>query len=210
MVTVTVASRLLNVFSLACPLLAAVHLQPAVQQARDFYYKGIYGDKTAGEKADDLFSELHKQQPDDPLITVYFGSLRLLEAQHTWAIWRKNSLSKQGIHMMDQAVAECPKSLEIRFIRAATERNLPSFFGRQEQAASDLNYIVQHAPEAVQKGEFEPRLAAATFFFYGDWCRAQSRLQDAKQAWEMAVNIAPSSNGGRKSSAELTKIAKRG
>ena len=201
--------RLLSVFFVAC-ILHAAGLKPPVQQARDLYYQGIYGDRAAGEEADKLFSALHKQSPDDPLISVYFGSLRLLEAQHTWAVWRKNSLSKQGIRTMDQAVGKEPANLEIRFVRAATERHLPSFFGREQQAASDLEYIVQRASGAVRKGEFEPRLAAASFFYYGEWCRNQSRLQDAKQAWQTAVNIAPGSNGGRKSSAELNKIGKRG
>lgn len=209
MVNVMAVFRFLCAGVLACALYADITAS-TVQQARDLYYQGIYGDKDAGEKADDLFAKLHRDSPDHPLISVYFGSLRLLEAQHTWALWKKNSLSKEGIQLMDEAVKKDPESLEVRFVRAATERSLPSFFGRKEQAASDLQFIVQRAAPAAQKGEFEPRLAAASFFYYGEWCRELSRLPEAKRAWRMAVNIAPESNGARKSSAELDKLEKGG
>ena len=174
-----------------------------IRQAKDLYYQGIYGDKSAGGKADQLFTELHEQLPHDPLVTVYYGSLRLLEAQHTWALWKKNSLSKQGIQLMDSAVNAAPDKLEIRFVRAATDRNLPGFFGRQQQAQSDLNFLVQRAEAAVRQGSFEPHLAAATFSYYGDLCKEQSRLKDAAEAWKTAVRLAPDSHAGRAAANKL-------
>lgn len=181
---------------------------PIIQHARDLYYRGIYGDKTAGEQAGDLFAKLHRESPDNALIEVYYGSERLLEAQRTWALWKKNSLSKEGIQLMDGAVKKEPENLEVRFVRAATERSLPSFFGRKEQAASDIAFIVNRASDAVKEGKLEGRLAAASFFYYGEWCRDNSRLKDAQEAWKKAVDIAPDSNGAKKSSAELSKFGK--
>ncbi|MBV8706614.1 MAG: hypothetical protein JO028_05460 [Acidobacteriaceae bacterium] len=174
-----------------------------IRQAKDFYYQGVYGDKTAGEKSDKLFTELHKRLPDDPLVTVYYGSLRLLEAQRTWALWKKNSLSKQGVQLMDRAVNAAPNNLEVRFVRAATDRSLPSFFGRKQQAQSDLNFIVQRAEEAVRQGSFEPRLAAAGFSYYGNLCKEQSHLKEARDAWKTAVRIAPDSHAGREAANKL-------
>ena len=135
--------------------------------------------------------------PDDPLVTVYYGSLRLLEAQRTWALWKKNSLSKQGVQLMDHAVSATPNNLEVRFVRAATDRNLPSFFGRKEQAQSDLGFVVRRAEEAVRQGVLEPRLAAASFLYYGELCRDQSRSDEAMEAWRTAVRLAPDSHAGR-------------
>ncbi|MFL6463949.1 MAG: hypothetical protein ACJ73N_06020 [Bryobacteraceae bacterium] len=174
-----------------------------IRQAKDLYYQGIYGDKVAGEKSDKLFAELHKQLPNDPLVTVYYGSLRLLEAQHTWALWKKNSLSKQGVQLMDSAVSAAPNDLEVRFVRAATDRSLPSFFGRKQQVQSDLNFIVRRAQGAVRGGSFEPRFAAASFSYYGDLCKQQSRLKDATDAWKTAARIAPDSHAGREAANKL-------
>ncbi len=174
-----------------------------IRQAKNLYYQGIYGDKSAGDKADELFTQLHKQLPNDPLVTVYYGSLRLLEAQHTWALWKKNSLSKQGVQLMDSAVNAAPDSLEVRFVRAATDRYLPGFFGRKQQVQSDLNFLVQRAEKAVHQGSFDPSLAAASFAYYGDLCKEQSRLEDATQAWKTAVRIAPDSYAGRAAADKL-------
>ena len=174
-----------------------------IHPAKNFYYQGIYGDKAAGEKSDKLFAELHKQLPNDPLVTVYYGSLRLLEAQRTWALWKKNSLSRQGIQLMDNAVSAAPDNLEVRFVRAATDRSLPSFFGRKQQVQSDLDFIVERAEEAARKGFFEPRLAAASFSYYGDLCKEQSRLKDAAEAWKAAARIAPDSHAGREAVSKL-------
>lgn len=168
-----------------------------IHQAKNLYYQGIYGDKAASEKSDRFFTELHKQLPNDPLVTVYYGSLRLLEAQHTWALWKKNSLSKQGVQLMDNAVSAAPNDFEIRFVRAATDFNLPSFFKRKQQAQSDFDFIVQRAEEAARQGSFEPRLAAASFVYYGDLCKEQSRLKEAADAWKTAIRIAPDSHAGR-------------
>lgn len=201
--------RIFGAAALVCALVGA-STPVAMKAARESYYQAVNGDKEAASKANELFAELYRESPEDPMITVYVGSLRLLEAQHTWALWKKNSLSKQGIQLMDEAVEKDPANLEVRFVRAATERSLPSFFGRKEQAASDLQFIVQRAATASRKGEFEPRLAAASFFYYGQLCREQSRLQDAKNAWEMAMRIAPESHGARESSTELQKLEKGG
>lgn len=174
-----------------------------IQQARDLYYQGIYGNKAAGEQADKLFTDLHKQLPDNPLVTVYYGSLRLLEAEHTWALWKKNSLSKQGVHLMDSAVDAAPNNLEIRFVRTATDRDLPGFFGRKAQYQSDLSLLAQRAEEGVRDGSLEPRLAAAVFSYYGDLCKDQSRVEDAKRAWNTAVRIAPDSHAGQAAADKL-------
>ena len=174
-----------------------------LRQARNLYYQGIYGDKTAGEKSDKIFTALHSRFPNDPLITVYYGSLRLLEAQHTWALWKKNALSKEGVRLIDSAVSAAPNDLEVRFVRAATDRSLPSFFGRKQQVQSDLDLIVSHAEEAVRQGAFEPRLAAASFYYYGELCQQQSRLREATDAWKAAVRTAPDSPAGRKAANKL-------
>jgi hypothetical protein len=181
---------------------ASAHMEQ-IRPAKDLYYQGIYGDKTAGDKSDKLFTELHKQLPDHPLVTVYYGSLRLLEAQHTWALWKKNSLSKQGVQLMDSAVSAAPDALEVRFVRAATDRSLPGFFGRKQQLQSDLDLIVQRAEEAVRQGTFEPRLAAAGFFYYGELCKEQSRSKEATDAWKTAVRLAPDSHAGREAADKL-------
>lgn len=136
---------------------------------------------------------------------MYCGSLRLLEAQHTWALWKKNSLSKQGIQLMDAAVAAAPRDLEVRFVRGATERELPGFFGRKQQAEEDLKAVVSDGsvanPEALQ-----PRLAAASFYYYGLAREAAGNKQDAAEAWRKSVRTAPDSHAGKLAAEKLKAL----
>jgi len=86
------------------------------------------------------------------VVDAYSGSLELLEAAHTWAIWDKRRLANEGLAKMDQAVNRAPDDLEARFIRAASAWHLPFFFRRREQAASDFTFIAPRAEGAVAKG----------------------------------------------------------
>ena len=199
-----IRSRALASLVLARVLLCGTF--PQLPEARDLYYQGIYGNKDAGQRADALFSELHRQAPDNPLITVYYGSLRLVEAEHTWALWRKNSLSKEGVHLMNQAVGSDPDTLEIRFVRAATERELPAFFGLKRQAEDDICWLHDKTEEAVRNGKFEPKLAAATFFYYGLICEERAQRREAIEAWREAVQIAPASHSGKLAAGKLKQV----
>jgi hypothetical protein len=113
-------------------------LSTDLQGARLAYYKGLQGDSVAYERADRLFSRLYREYPSIPLIDAYYGSLRLLETGHTWAFWKKSSLSRQGILLINEAVAEQPDNLEIRFVRAATFYHLPAFFHLKQQSKEDF------------------------------------------------------------------------
>ncbi|MBS0278385.1 MAG: hypothetical protein JSR81_12250, partial [Proteobacteria bacterium] len=102
-------------------------VQAELARARELYYKGIKGDKNALRESDRLFARLHSAAPDRPVVQAYYGSLRLLEAGRTWALWRKNALSREGLQHLDQAVERSPGDLEVRFLRAATTYHLPGF-----------------------------------------------------------------------------------
>ena len=66
--------------------------------------------------------------------------------------------------------------------------------------------MIVRARAAVQQGELEPRLAAASFLYYGQLCREQSNSEEAVQAWKTAQLLAPESHAGREAAAELSKI----
>ena len=170
------------------------------------YYQGIYGDRSAGAQSVELFTKLHEQAPKEPLVEVYYGSLRLLEAGRTWALWKKNSLSREGVGLMDEAVKAQPANLEIRFVRAATELRLPTYFGRKQQAENDLSAIVKTAEQEAKSGQFEPSLAAASFYYYGETCEETSKAAEAVAAWRAAVRIAPDSRAGHGAADKLKQV----
>ena len=189
-------------------LLSGSTTGPQLHQAKTLYYEGVEGNESAEKQSDKIFSALYGQMPGDPLISVYYGSLRLAEAKHTWALWRKNSLSRQGIQLMDSAVEKAPDRLEIRFVRAATEYELPAFFGRTQQCRDEFAYLAQRAVKAAQDGSLDPTLAAASLYYHAEFCKGQSRFKEATEALRRAAEVAPESRAGRVAAKELKSVQK--
>lgn len=175
--------------------------------ARALYYKGSDGDNDAYEQALKLFDNLRAENPSDPRIEVYAGSLTLWEASRTWALWKKNSLSKKGIELMDSAVEADPGNLEIRFVRAVTDYSLPSFFHRRDQAQHDFTSLAAQASTAVSAGKLQPRLAAASLYFHGMFLHDAGDDRSAEEAWKLAIALAPQSRAARDSAEELRKTS---
>lgn len=195
---------LLAVFLLACAA-PAQKLQTArsasfnrrLAQARVQYFADLEGNRGAADQARASFAALARDFPGDPVVDAYSGSLELLEAARTWAIWDKRRLANDGLARMDQAVNRAPDDLEARFIRAASTWHLPFFYKRRDQAANDFAYIAPRAEAAVKQGTLPPELAAAALDYYGQVLNDRSDNHGAKQAFAAAVRIDGTSPGGR-------------
>jgi hypothetical protein len=166
-------------------------------QARLQYFADLQGNRTAADKARAGFAALSRDFPGNPVVDAYSGSLELLDAARTWAIWDKRRLANEGLAKMDQAVNRAPGDLEARFIRAASTWHLPFFYKRHEQAVDDFTFIAPRAEGAVAKGTLPPELAAAALDYYGQVLIDRSDSHGAKQAFEAAVRIDGSSPAGR-------------
>ena len=161
--------------------------------AKALYYRAISGDEKARKQSATEFDRLARRDPDDPEVMAYRGSLELLEAGKTWAVWRKYDLSKEGIALLDAAVERAPENLEVRFVRAATTRNLPAFFNRAQQSKDDLKFLSDRVLDAAHNGQLAPALASAALYFYAkDVATGEQRINSL----QMAVEIAPKSQAG--------------
>jgi len=174
-----------------------------ISQAKQLYYEGINGNKQSLEKSTRMFSDLASIEPDNPEVQAYHGSILLLQAGRTWAVWKKYELSKAGLASLDEAVRRAPSNLEVRFVRAATTMHLPSFFSRDQQSKEDLTIIAKGASTAVSKHELDARIAAAALFFYAERVVAP---EDRKGVLEQAFSLAPDSPAGRGASLALQRM----
>jgi hypothetical protein len=105
----------------------AVSFEQRMNEARRQYFADLQGDHAAAERAHAGFAALARDFPGDPVVDAYSGSLELLDAARTWAVWNKRKLASEGLAKMDQAVSRSPGNLEARFIRAASTWHLPFF-----------------------------------------------------------------------------------
>jgi hypothetical protein len=181
----------------------AVGFKQRLAEARQQYFADLQGNRAAAEKARASFAALSTDFPNNPVVDAYSGSLELLDAARTWAVWDKRRLANEGLAKLDQAVNQAPGDLEARFIRAASTWHLPFFYKRRAQAADDFSYIAPRAESAVAKGTLPPELGAAALDYYGQVLIDRSDNYGAKQAFEAAVRIDGSSPAGRDASKRL-------
>jgi hypothetical protein len=185
------------VFSAVAPAAESSTFAQRLAEARKDYFADLQGNREAGVRARATFADLSRDYPGNPVVGAYSGSLELLDAAHTWAVWDKSRLANEGLSKMDQAVDRAPDDLEARFIRAASTWHLPFFYKRREQSASDFTYIAPRAEAAVAKGTLPPELGAAAMDYYGQVLADRSDSHGAKQAFEAAARIDEASPGGR-------------
>ncbi len=172
-------------------------------RARASYYAGLEGDRSADAEAHRRFDTLVREHPHDPTVTAYVGSLQLLDAARTWALWRKHSLSAEGLDQMDAAVQMDPSDLEARFVRALTTWHLPFFFHRKQQAEDDLLYLGPRAEQAAHTGALPPQLAAAALDYWGQVLADRNQSDEAHRAFIAAVRVDSGSPGGQDAARRL-------
>ena len=206
----------LLVLILFTPLMAGAQIAPKpsshsadaifagqLARARGEYFKDVEGDRAAGQEARKSFAALSAKRPGDPVIQAYSGSIELLDAARTWAVWNKRSLARQGLDDMDSAVDRAPDNLDARFIRAASDWYLPLFYKRREQAERDFAYIAPRAESAAAHGLMPPQLAAAALDYYGQVLSEQNNPPGAQKAFETALRIDGPSPAGRDAAKRL-------
>ncbi len=167
-----------------------------LDRARTAYYADLEGNRAADTEARERFAALQRAHPDDATLRAYMGSLELLDAARTWAVWRKHTLSQEGLSALDRAVDANPADLEARFVRALTTWHLPFFFHRRQQAEADLMIVGPRAEAAAREGALPPALAAAALDYYGQVLADRDKPGDARRAYEAAVRVDRASPGG--------------
>jgi hypothetical protein len=165
--------------------------------ARVAYFQVIAGkDRSADAQAHKALAELEEKYPGDPVTEAYRGSLELLDAAHSWAVWNLARQTADGLALLDHAVTEAPEEPEVRFIRAATSWHLPGFYHRRAQCEADFAILAGRAEQDAREGQLLPELAAAVYYYWGQILTDRSEDADARIAFQTAIRIAPQSPAG--------------
>ncbi len=187
----------------ALNLHADANYQQQFAAARADYFAGIDGNGEASTRAQEAFASLERERPSDPTLLAYSGSLELLEAARTWAVWNKHKLATDGLAKLDRSIALAPDNLEVRFIHGETTWHLPFFYHRKDQAVSDFAYVAPRAESAAHQGRLPAPLAAAALDRYARILEERSDDRAAREAYQAAVRVAGDSPAGRDASRHL-------
>jgi hypothetical protein len=129
--------------------------------ARARYYEAVDGRSESLGEARELFRKLRESDGSNPKVLAYTGSIELMEASRAIAPWKKGRLAKEGLQLLDDAVARAPQDLEVRFVRAASTFRLPEMFRRREQSEKDFAWLASRVSAAAASGVLDARVAAA-------------------------------------------------
>lgn len=177
--------------------------QQQFERARMEYFNGVEGDSEAADRAQQAFASLEEAHPSDATVMAYRGSLELLEAARTWAVWNKHKLATEGLAKLDRSLQLAPDNLEVRYIHGETSWHLPFFYHRKQDAEQDFAFIAPRAESAVHSGALKPELAAAALDRYGHILAERNDDAGARHAFEAAVRVERTSPGGRNASKRL-------
>ena len=176
------------------------------EQAKASYYQAVDGNSAAIKEASKRLQEIRDRSPEQSLVLAYWGSIRLLEASKTFAVWRKGKLSQEGLTALDEAVARAPQDVEIRFVRAMSTFHLPGFFNRREQSKSDFEWLAPRVSAAVSSGTLERRFGAAALFHHGVFRKESNDVSGARQAWEETLRIGSGTRPAKDAAGRLNEL----
>ena len=161
--------------------------------ARALFYRAVDGDADALR---DCAEVLRECDGDAAKVLAYRGGCTMLEVKRAPMPWDKGRLSRQGLTMLDDAVARSPEDPEVRFVRGMTSYHLPRFFGRERVAAADLAAVAGGAEESVATGRLDRATASAALFHYGVLLERRGDQPAALAAWRRSAAIGPTTRSG--------------
>ncbi len=145
------ARVLLFFFALACTLNAAPDEQKEIQE---LYRRALAGDKDAVNQCIEKLASVLTTDPKNQLARVYLGSSYTLRSRDLGFGPTKLRTLKQGLAVMDEAVAAAPNEYKIRLVRALTTSSLPVFLGQRTNSKKDFEWLAQMAKK--NPDGFEP------------------------------------------------------
>lgn len=117
-------------------------LNERLEKARKFYYEATQNSKKA-DLAIKYFIELKRIDAGlSSLADTYIGSLTAVKARDEFFPWKKFELANDGIEIMEKAIKSDPNNIEALFIYGSTCYYLPFFFGKSNDAETQLKRII--------------------------------------------------------------------
>jgi len=105
---------------------------------------GFYDAVIDSKKVGALDNKINQFNYEPSLLTVYKGATYAIKAKNQWNPFSALRLLGKSIKTMDKAVERSPLNLEIRFIRFAVQKNIPSYLGYSDNVDEDKKYLIKN------------------------------------------------------------------
>jgi tetratricopeptide (TPR) repeat protein len=112
------------------------------KEGKRLHELGVAGNKQAVQMAHDLWQKAHEKYPGDSVIKAYYGSCLALMGRDSTDPKTIFSNTFRGIKLINEAVEDDSKNVDVRLVRAYLLYSLPeSMFPMTEKAIEDFEYI---------------------------------------------------------------------
>ena len=105
---------------------------------------GFYQATQNSKKAKPLSIIIKNFKSKSSIIKAYEGANMAILAKTRWSPFSAIRLVKKAVKMLALAVIQSPQNLEIRFIRFAVQKNIPSFLNLSKNIEEDKKFIIEN------------------------------------------------------------------
>lgn len=81
---------------------------------------------------------------DEPILAAYKGALLTIQARNTKGVSNKISYFKEGKTLLENAISEAPKNIEIRCLRMGVQENSPKIVRYKSNIEEDKNFLIDN------------------------------------------------------------------
>ena len=128
------------IFIFSCGILLASDNK--IEKARELYYSAVENEDKI-DPAIDLFKEIKSNNESfSGTAKTYIGSLTAMKAKNAFWPQTKLKYANQGIDKMEEGIKESPEDIEALFIYGTTCYYLPFFFGKSDEAETQLKKLL--------------------------------------------------------------------
>lgn len=115
-----------------------------LKEARELYPMAM----DDAEVADSLYKKLTTiNLENNATLYGYKGAAYTLKAKHAKVIKDKKTYFKEGVAMIESAIALHPENVELRFVRLSVQENAPKIVNYREDLESDKSFILKNYPQ---------------------------------------------------------------
>jgi hypothetical protein len=159
-------------------------LDEKLDKIKSLYKEGAEGNVTAVQEANQLLEQLRLDYPDHPLAEAYHGSIMLLIARDKTNPLERWKWAKNGLKLLDKAVAAAPHDSRVRYLRGRSAYRLPEkYFQRTRTVIEDYSFLIDQ--ELLQEGHLGAMgidYSKLTYELGEAYCRI-GRNEDAAKCW---------------------------
>ncbi|MBQ19410.1 MAG: hypothetical protein CMD31_01520 [Flavobacteriales bacterium] len=79
-----------------------------------------------------------------PVSNAYKGAYTMMKAKYVSSPFKKYAYFNQGKALIEKAIEQAPNNLEIRYLRAMLQVNLPKFLNYYENLNEDIDFVLKN------------------------------------------------------------------